>query len=114
MNDIQTSSANVDEVHQDLNNSKYFSKLDLNSAYHQIEFDSESRDITTFATHKGLYRYKRLMFGVSCTLEMYQKILQQVLQEYEGAYNILDGMVRLRRNMIGDLRDLIMCYKRRD
>ena len=83
----------VDEVLQDLNNSKFFSKLDLNSAYHQIELDSESRDITTFATHEGLYRYKRLMFGVSCAPEMYKKILQQVLQECEGAHNILDDII---------------------
>ena len=82
----------VDEVLQDLNNSKYFSKLDLNSAYHQIELDPESRDITTFAKHKGLYGCKRLMF-VSCASEMYQKILQQVLQECEEAHNILDDII---------------------
>ena len=83
----------VDEVLQDLNKSKYFSKLDLNSAYHQIELEQESRDITTFSTHRGLFRYKRLMFGVSCAPEMYQKILQQVLQECEGAHNILDDII---------------------
>ena len=48
----------IDEVLQDLNQSKFFSKLDTNSAYHQIEMTPESRDITTFGTHKGLYRYK--------------------------------------------------------
>ena len=51
----------IDEVLQDLNQRKFFSKLDLNSAYHQIELSPESRDITTFGTHKRLYRYKRLM-----------------------------------------------------
>ena len=61
----------IDEVLQDLNQSKFFSKLDLNSAYHQIELAPESRDITTFGTHDGLYRYKRLMFGISCAPEMY-------------------------------------------
>ena len=44
----------IDEVLQDLNQSKFFSKLDLTSAYHQIELSPESRDITTFGTHKGL------------------------------------------------------------
>ena len=82
----------IDEVLQDLNQSKFFSKLDLNSAYHQIELAPESRNITTFSTHKGLYRYKRLMFGVSCAPEMYQKILQQVLLESEGAHNIMDDI----------------------
>jgi len=34
----------IDEVLQDLNQSKFFSKLDLNSVYHQIELSPESRD----------------------------------------------------------------------
>ena len=83
----------IDEVLQDLNQSKFFSKLDLNSAYHQIELAPESRDITTFGTHDGLYRYKRLMFGISCAPEMYQKVIRQVLQDCEGAHNILDDVI---------------------
>ena len=83
----------IDEVLQDLNQNKFFSKLDLTSAYHQIELSPESRDITTFGTHKGLYRYKRLMFGISCAPEMYQNVLHQVLQECDGAHNILDDVI---------------------
>ena len=37
----------IDEVLQDFNQSKFFSRRDLNSAYHQIELAPESRDITT-------------------------------------------------------------------
>ena len=69
----------IDEVLQDLNQNKFFSKLDLTSAYHQIELSPESRDITTF--------------GVSCAPEMYQKVLHQVLQECDGAHNILDHVI---------------------
>ena len=42
----------IDEVLQDLNQGKFFSKLDLTSAYPQIELSPESRDIITFGTHK--------------------------------------------------------------
>ena len=83
----------IDQVLQDFSQSKFFSKLDFNSAYHQIELAPESRDITTFETHQGLYRYKRLMFGVSCAYEMYQKVLRQVLQEFDGVHNFLDVIV---------------------
>ena len=83
----------IDEVVQDMSQSKVFSKLDLKSVYHQIELSPESRDITTFATHLGLYRYKRLMFGISCAPEMYQRVLQQVLQGCEGAQNIIDDII---------------------
>ena len=49
----------VDEILQDLNGSKVFSKLDIKWAYHQIELAPESRGITAFITHKGVYQYKR-------------------------------------------------------
>ena len=79
----------IDEVLQDFNQSKFFSRLDLNSAYHQIELAPESRDIT----HDGLHRYKRLMFGISCAPETYQKVIRQVLQDCEGSHNILDDVM---------------------
>ena len=83
----------IDEVLQDLDQRKFFSKLDLNSACHQIELAPESRDITTFCTYDGLYRYKRLMFGIRCAPEMYQKVIRQVLQDCEGVHNILDDVI---------------------
>ena len=46
----------IDELLQDMNSSKIFSKLDVTWAYHQIELKPESREITTFVTHKGLFR----------------------------------------------------------
>lgn len=70
----------VDEILQNLNRSSVFSKLDLKLAFHQIELSEQFRSITTFVTHKGLFRYKRLMFGVSCAPEMYQRIISQALQ----------------------------------
>ena len=83
----------IDEVLQDMNNSKVFSKLDLRWGYHQIELSEESREITTFITHKGLYRYKRLMFGISSAPEKYQQVIQQTLQGIEGVHNISDDII---------------------
>ncbi|XP_021351252.1 uncharacterized protein K02A2.6-like [Mizuhopecten yessoensis] len=83
----------VDEILQDLNQSKVFSKLDIRWAYHQIELAPESRGITTFQTHLGMYRYKRLMFGISCAPELYNKIIQQVLRECPGVNSIFDDIV---------------------
>ena len=83
----------VDEVLQNLNQSSVYSKLDLKWGYHQIELEEESRNITVFTTHKGLYRYKRLMFGISAAPELYQYIMQQVLQGCDGAENISDDII---------------------
>ena len=41
-----------------------FSKLDLSQAYLQIVLDQESHKYVTIATHKGLYQYTRVPFGI--------------------------------------------------
>ncbi|XP_060067120.1 uncharacterized protein LOC132547378 [Ylistrum balloti] len=58
-----------------------------------IELDSESRDITTFVTHAGLYRYKRLMFGINAAPELYQHIISQIFHDIEGVESISDDIV---------------------
>ena len=77
----------------DLNESTVFSKLDMQMGFHQLELDEQSRDITTFITHKGLFRYKRLMFGISSGPEIYQNTIQQLLSSCEGAVNIADDIL---------------------
>ena len=69
----------AEEILQDLTGAYVFSKLDLRWGYHQIELDEQSRHYTTFATHTGLYRYKRLMFCVSAAPEIYQHVMQQLM-----------------------------------
>ncbi len=83
----------VDEILQNMNGSKVFSKLDLKWGYHQMELKPESRDITTFAVHTGVYRYKRLIFGVSSASEQYQYEVANVLIGIEGADNISDDII---------------------
>ena len=83
----------IEEVLHDLNGSTVFSKLDLKWGFHQVELDEKSREITTFVTHRGLYRYKRLMFGVTSAPGKYQKIVVDVLHGCEGVDNLTDDLI---------------------
>ena len=83
----------VDELLHNMNGSKVFSKLDLKWGYHQLELSPESCQITTFVTHKGLYRYKRLLFGVSSASEQYQHEISTALAGIEGVNNISDDII---------------------
>ena len=88
----------VEETLQELHGAAVFSKLDLKWGYHQIELDPDSRGITTFATHQGLWRYKRLMFGISSAPEAYQSIIQQSLHGCPGVRNISDDIIVYGKN----------------
>ncbi|KAI8506116.1 hypothetical protein Bbelb_164690 [Branchiostoma belcheri] len=83
----------VEDVLHDLNGSTVFSKLDLKWGFHQVPLKEESRHITTFVTHRGLYRYKRLMFGISSAPEKYQQLVKEVLRGCEGVANIADDVI---------------------
>ena len=84
---------NIDETLEQMNGASVFSKLDLAQAFHQVELESHSRYITTFATNNGLYRYKRLFHGVNSAPEIYQRIIQQVIQDIPGCKNIIDDII---------------------
>ena len=83
----------VNDISFALNGAKFFSKLDLSQAYHQLELHEQSRYVTTFSTHVGLYRYKRLNYGTNAAAEIFQYTLQTALQGLEGVKNIADDII---------------------
>ena len=70
-----------------------FSRLDLCKAFHQLLLSEKSRYITTFITSRGLYRYTRLMFGISCAPEIFQKTFERILLGCEGVINFIDDIL---------------------
>ena len=78
-------------VHR-LNNARVFSKVNLKSGYHQLVLAEESRYITTFSTHDGLWRYKRLNFGISSASEVFQNVIANVIDGIDGALNMSDDI----------------------
>ena len=52
-----------DDVKASLSGCQYFSKLDFNSAFHQLQINPASRYITDFHSNDRLMRYKRLTMG---------------------------------------------------
>lgn len=90
----------MDDVRYKIRKSKFFTKLDVKQAFHQIELSQKSREITTFVTHTGIYRYKRLFFGLNCAPEAYQQILEQILQGLEGTINVFDDILIFAETLV--------------
>ena len=83
----------VEELTSDLNGAKIFSKIDLTSSYHQLKLTTESRSITTLNTHVGLFRYKRLNFGISSASEIFYQTIRNVIHDIPNAKNISDDII---------------------
>lgn len=83
----------VDDILADLNGSQWFSKLNLNAGYHQLRLEEESRYITTFSTHVGLRRYKKLNFGISSAAEIFQNAVRELLSGLQGVINVSDDIL---------------------
>ena len=88
----------LDEVIMDLNGATIFSKVDLKCGYHQLVLSEDSRNITTFSTHMGLYRYKRLSFGINAAAEKFQQVIQTAISDLPNCKNISDDIIIYGKN----------------
>ena len=103
----------IDELFSLLAGGTRFAKIDLKDAYLQVELDDDSKQYAVLTTHRGLYRYNRLAFGLSPAPAIFQSIIEQVLRGLPrtGAYldDILvtgEGDEDLLRNIRGVLERL--------
>ena len=69
------------------------SKLDPNQGYHQLLLHPDSRHITTFSTHIGLFRYKRLSFGINAATEKFQDVIASAISDIPNVKNISDDVI---------------------
>ena len=72
---------------------KQFSKIDLASAYLQMELEEESKVYLTINTPKGLYRYNRLAFGIASAPAIFQRAIETILQGIPGTLVYQDDIL---------------------
>ncbi|XP_062566348.1 uncharacterized protein K02A2.6-like [Saccostrea cucullata] len=70
---------NTDDMFATLAGGQKFTKLDLRQAYSQLELSSDSEEYLTVNTHLGIYRYRRLAYGVSSASAIFQGAMDKIL-----------------------------------
>ena len=83
----------VDEVLSTLAGGKYFSKLDMSNAYLQLPLSDESKQYVVINTHRGLFQYNRLPFGVSSAPAIFQRSMETLLQGIKGVSVFIDDIL---------------------
>ena len=77
---------------QDQLRGNVFTVLDLQSAYHQLELEPASRQLTTFLTHQGLRRFTRVPFGLVSAGAAFQRLLDDLLNGIPGCVHYMDDI----------------------
>ena len=83
----------VEDLFTVLANGKSFTTIDLSHAYQQLPLDESSRQYVVVNTHKGLFRYTRLPFGISSAPGIFQRVIESIIQGIPGVVAYLDDIL---------------------
>lgn len=65
----------IDDILDSLGRARFFSVLDLFQGFHQVPLDEESKDVTSFSTDKGTFRWKVLPFGLNIAPNSFTRMM---------------------------------------
>lgn len=76
-----------------LGEGKVFEKLDLAQGYQQLPVDDATMEAQKIVTHRGGVQCKRLQFRVSVALEIFQSLMERLLQGIPGVVLYFDDVL---------------------
>ncbi|XP_054275129.1 uncharacterized protein K02A2.6-like [Macrosteles quadrilineatus] len=82
-----------EDIFASLSGCTYFSVVDLTNAYQQLAVAEDSQPLLTLTTHKGLFRLRRLPFGLSSAPAIFQAVVDQIINGLPGTVAYLDNVL---------------------
>ena len=79
----------IQEIFDSLHGSTIFSTIDLRSGYWQLPMAEEDIPKTAFVTHRGLYEFTRMPFGLKNAPAVFQRAMQDILGDALGVYALV-------------------------
>lgn len=72
----------IDDLMQKTRNCKFFTTLDINSAFWSIPLKIEDRKKTAFVTQEGHYQWTCLPFGLKTSPAIFQRVLSSIIRKH--------------------------------
>ena len=102
----------IDDMLDRLNNAKYFSVLDLQSGFWQIDVAEEDKEKTAFTTGEGLYEFNVLPFGLTGSPPTFQRCMNFVLMDATHAMVYIDDVIIYSKTFKEHLNDLECVFQK--
>lgn len=83
----------IDELLAGKTNAKRFVVLDLKGAYQQLSVNENTKKLLAINTIKGLYAYKRLPFGVKPAAQIFQSVMDRILENIDDVQVYIDDIL---------------------
>ncbi|XP_059159253.1 uncharacterized protein K02A2.6-like [Physella acuta] len=97
---------NIEEISLNLAGGDKFTELDFSHAYTQLELHPDSKVYTTINTHKGLYQYERLCFGISSSPGIFQAVMDSIFKDIPNVCVYFDNVYITGKNDTEHLKTL--------
>jgi hypothetical protein len=102
----------IDEMLDRLSNSHYFTTLDLQSGYWQIEIEEKDKHKTAFSCGDGLYECERMPFGLTGAPATFQRCMNFILNDCDRTMVYIDDIIVFSKTFESHLEDLEDVFKR--
>lgn len=83
----------IQDLFANLSGGEKFTKIDMSQAYNQICLSEDSKKYTVISTHRGLFRYNRLVYGLASSSGIFQRIINNLIKNIPNTQAFLDDVI---------------------